>query len=203
MIVIVDYNVGNIGSILNMLKKIGVQGDITSDIKKIESADKIILPGVGSFDTGMENLKNLNLIDVLNEKVITRKTPVLGICLGMQLLTQSSEEGLLKGLGWIEGSVKRFSLENFTELKVPHMGWDYVKIQKGSSLFTEMYDEPKFYFVHSYYVSPANFSDILTTTNYGVDFCSALENGNIFGVQFHPEKSHKYGMKLLKNFADL
>ena len=203
MIVIIDYNVGNIGSILNMLKKIGVQGDITSDINKIESADKIILPGVGSFDTGMENLKNLGLLEVLNEKVQIKKTPVLGICLGMQLLTKGSEEGFLPGLGWIDGDVKKFALDAFQDLKVPHMGWDYVSVKKESLLFKEMYEEPKFYFVHSYYVSPAKTSDILTTTNYGIEFCSALENGNIFGAQFHPEKSHKYGMKLLKNFADL
>jgi glutamine amidotransferase len=203
MIVIIDYNVGNIGSILNMLKKIGVQGDITSDISKIESADKIILPGVGSFDTGMENLKNLGLLEVLNKKVLVQKTPVLGICLGMQLLTKGSEEGSLPGLGWIDGCVKRFALDAFPDLKVPHMGWDYVSVKKESLLFKDMYEEPKFYFVHSYYVSPTNASDVLTTTNYGLEFCSSLENGNIFGAQFHPEKSHKYGMKLLKNFADL
>jgi glutamine amidotransferase len=151
----------------------------------------------------MENLKNLGLLEVLNEKVQVKKTPVLGICLGMQLLTKGSEEGFLPGLGWIDGDVKKFALDAFQDLKVPHMGWDYVSVKKESLLFKEMYEEPKFYFVHSYYVSPAKTSDILTTTNYGIEFCSALENGNIFGAQFHPEKSHKYGMKLLKNFADL
>lgn len=203
MIIIVDYKVGNLGSILNMLKKIGVQGEITSDKSKIEKADKLILPGVGSFDTGMRNLQELDLIELLNYKVIDNKIPVLGICLGMQLLTKSSEEGDLAGFSWVDGKSKKFEFPAESDLKVPHMGWDYVYQKKDSALFKEMYDEPKFYFVHSYYVKLTNDVDILTTTNFGIDFCSSLEKGNIFGAQFHPEKSHKFGMKLLSNFANI
>ncbi|WP_109302017.1 imidazole glycerol phosphate synthase subunit HisH [Aquimarina sp. AU474] len=199
MITIVDYKVGNLGSIQNMLKKIGASSEITSDPVKLESAEKIILPGVGAFDSGIESLKKYNLWDVLNEKALVEKKPILGICLGSQLLCQGSEEGKQKGLGWIDAKVRRFNF-NDRNFKVPHIGWNYTNLQKKSKLFKEMYEEPKFYFVHSYYMD-VNDDSGLTQTNYNFDFDSAVEKDNILGVQFHPEKSHKFGMKLLENFV--
>jgi imidazole glycerol-phosphate synthase subunit HisH len=202
MITIIDYKTGNLGSIQNILKRIGEQSVITSDKNTIEKATKIILPGVGSFDTGMSNLKSLDLIDVLNRKVLTEKTPVLGICLGMQLLSQSSEEGVLPGLGWIDATTVKFRFENTGEFKSPHMGWNFIRQCKDSRLFNDMYSDPRFYFVHAYYFNANEPADILSATSYEIEFTSAVEKGNILGVQFHPEKSHKFGMKLLKNFVD-
>ena len=202
MITIIDYKTGNLGSIQNILKRIGEESIVTSDKDEIARATKLILPGVGAFDTGMSNLLELDLINVLNEKVLDEKTPVLGICLGMQLLSDRSEEGSLSGLGWINGATMRFNFINTTEYKIPHMGWNFVKQHKPSNLFTNMFSESRFYFVHSYFFKPNDPSDILTSTNYEIEFTSAVEKGNILGVQFHPEKSHKFGMKLLKNFVD-
>jgi glutamine amidotransferase len=201
MITIIDYGMGNLGSIQNMLKKIGVQSQITNDIGVINEATKIILPGVGAFDKAMNNLNDLNLIDVLNTKALKDKTPILGICLGMQLLTNSSEEGIKRGLGWIDGQVLKFKLDS--SFKVPHMGWNSVNLQRKTQIFKNMYPDPRFYFVHSYYFQCNNTEDILTTTEYGINFVSSVNKGNIFGTQFHPEKSHKFGMKLLENFAKI
>jgi glutamine amidotransferase len=203
MIVIVDHGLGNIGSILNMLEKIGAEAITSSNIQDIKEAKKIILPGVGAFDNAMKNLKNLGIIPILNKKVIEDKIPILGICLGMQLLTKRSEEGSLEGLGWIDAETIRFRFVNNKTLKIPHMGWNTIDIKKECCLFKEMYEEPRFYFVHSYYVKCNNPENIFTTTNYGIEFCSSFKKDNIFGIQFHPEKSHKFGMKLLKNFAGL
>lgn len=202
MITIIDYKTGNLGSIQNILKRIGEESIITSDKHQISRATKIILPGVGAFDTGMSNLKELDLVDILNEKVIIEKVPVLGICLGMQLLSEMSDEGSLPGLGWINAKTVRFNFTNKMEYKIPHMGWNFIVQQKSSKLFTEMYSDARFYFVHSFFFKANNQSDILTSTTYEIDFTSAIERGNILGVQFHPEKSHKYGMKLLKNFVE-
>jgi len=199
MIVIIDYGMGNLGSIANMLKKIGYKSIITSDIEEIKKSKKLILPGVGSFDNGIKNLKDLGLLEVLNQKVIEEKTPVLGICLGMQLMTNSSEEGNLDGLGWIEAKSKKFVSDS---LKVPHMGWNVICQQKESNLFDETKNEKRFYFVHSYFVECHNVEDILTTTSYINEFVSSFEKENILGVQFHPEKSHKFGMRLIKNFVE-
>jgi len=200
MIVIVNYGLGNLGSIKNMLKKIGFNSLITSDLKKIEEANKLILPGVGAFDNGIENLRKFKLIPVLNKVVLEKKIPILGICLGMQLMTEKSEEGKLPGLGWIKAETNKFNFPN-KNLKIPHMGWNKVKIIKQSPLTDSLKGENRFYFVHSYYVSCKNFSDILMQTDYGFPFCSAFTSKNIYGVQFHPEKSHQYGMRLLENFA--
>lgn len=200
--IIIIKGTGNVGSILNMLKKIGTSATIASDISLIEKAEKLVLPGVGAFDNGMKNLKEQGLIDVLNKKVIREKTPILGICLGMQLLTKSSEEGILPGLGWINARTIRFKFDD-KNLKIPHMGWNTVHLSKKNSLFKEMLDEPRFYFVHSYHVVCNDEQDILAKTYYGYEFLSALQKDNIMGVQFHPEKSHKFGMKLLKNFVEL
>jgi imidazole glycerol-phosphate synthase subunit HisH len=203
MIVIVDYGMGNIGSILNMLKKAGEAATISSDVHEIGEADKLILPGVGAFDTGMRNLQALGLLEVLHDKVLNDKTPTLGICLGMQLLTKGSEEGTLPGLGWIEGETVRFRFNNQQDpLKVPHMGWNTIETCQESSLFGDLARDARFYFVHSFYVT-CNEGDVLAKTQYGSNFVSAVHRENIWGTQFHPEKSHKYGMKVLKNFAEI
>jgi len=203
MIVTINYGMGNLGSILNMLKKIGAPAIISSDAKEIQKADKLILPGVGSFDNGMKNLDALGFIPVLQEKVLHQKTPILGICLGMQLMTKNSEEGKLPGLGWIDAETIRFKHDPSSSLKVPHMGWNSVSIAKDSPLFKEMYPDPRFYFVHSFHAVCYKTTDVLATSHFGYDFVSAFQRDNIMGVQFHPEKSHKYGMRLLKNFAEL
>jgi imidazole glycerol-phosphate synthase subunit HisH len=202
MIVIVNYGMGNLGSIINMLKKIGAEATISSDIREIEQADKIILPGVGHFDNGMKNLNDMGLTDALNKKVIKERTPFMGICLGTQLITKKSEEGGLPGLGWIDAETIKFDFKNDRNaLKIPHMGWNTVTIQKPNYLFDEMCEEQRFYFVHSYHLVCNDREDILTTTFHGYEFVSSIQRDNILGVQFHPEKSHKYGMKILKYFA--
>ena len=203
MIVIIDYGMGNLGSIQNMLKKVNAQAVVSSDRKVIASADKLILPGVGSFDHAIANLNRQGLIPLLNEKTIDSRIPLLGVCLGMQLLTKRSEEGVMPGLGWIDAETVRFRFEN-QKLKIPHMGWNSAEIKKRDDpLFKDFGDDPRFYFVHSYYVRCNDPSNVLAITNYGLDFCSSVVKENIRGVQFHPEKSHKFGMRLLKNFADL
>lgn len=202
MILIVNYGLGNIGSIQNMLKKVGIKSIISSNAEDIYSAEKIILPGVGAFDNGINNLNKLGLIDALREKVVRDKTPILGICLGMQLFTEKSEEGILPGLGWIKAETIKF-LNNEADIKIPHMGWNTIKIEKENCIFKGMFDNPRFYFVHSYHVKCQDNKDIIATTNHGIDFVSVLEKDNILGIQFHPEKSHKFGMKILKNFGEM
>jgi len=202
-IAIVDYGMGNVASVKNMLNRIEVKHVLlASTPEAILKSDKIILPGVGAFDHGMNNLKEYNLINALNEKVISQKTPVLGICLGMQLLTESSEEGIEKGLGWVKAKTRKLDFTNNGDLKIPHMGWNYVSVKKKNPLISED-DNFRYYFVHSYYVDCFEQKDILGTTEYGINFSSAIQHENIFGAQFHPEKSHKFGMKLLENFAKL
>jgi glutamine amidotransferase len=203
MITIIDYGVGNLGSIRNMLKKLGQASEITSDVNKIKEADKLILPGVGSFDYGMSKLHEYGFIEVLNEKVMIEKVPILGICLGVQLMTKSSKEGQLRGLGWFDAETVPFEFSASDELIIPHMGWNSVTQAKESKLFQDMYEESKFYFVHSFHLKANLKSDELLISKYGYNFVSALEDENVVGVQFHPEKSHKYGLKLLKNFAEL
>jgi glutamine amidotransferase len=203
MITIIDYKTGNLGSIQNMLKKIRVESVVTSDPTEIAAATKMILPGVGSFDQGMRNLNKLNIKDIINRRVIEDKIPVLGICLGMQLMTSGSEEGKLEGLGWIDAETIRFRFEDSSRYKSPHMGWNFIRQQKESRLMKDMLPESRFYFVHSFYVRSNNPGDILTSTVYDKEFTSSFEKENIIGVQFHPEKSHKFGMALLKNFAEL
>jgi len=204
VIVVVDYEIGNIGSIINMVKKVGGHAVCSSDKDEIKDADKLILAGVGSFDTGVINLENKNLIPLLEEKVLDDKIPILGICLGMQLMTKGSEEGNLPGLGWIDAQTVRFNfkLKN-QKYKIPHMGWNGAKIVREGSLFKDMYPDARFYFVHSYYVDCKHKEDIVAITNYGFDFVSSFQKNNIMGTQFHPEKSHKYGLKLIKNFVEM
>jgi glutamine amidotransferase len=202
MITIVDYGMGNLGSMLNMLKRIGVKACITSELKSISTAEKIVLPGVGSFDAAMKRINNApGLRDVLDQKALHECIPVLGVCLGMQLLTQSSEEGRLTGLGWIPGQTRRFPREN--GLKVPHMGWNIANPNAPSPLTHGIEPEPRYYFVHSYFVQVDDPAHSLMRTFYGIEFDSAIGKDNIFGVQFHPEKSHRFGMQILNNFATL
>jgi imidazole glycerol-phosphate synthase subunit HisH len=203
MLTIIDYGVGNLNSIKNILKKIGYRDvTISRDPEKIAKSEKLILPGVGHFDYGMRQLHASGLVDTLNQVVLEMKTPILGICLGAQLLTRGSEEGTEKGLGWIEADTVRFDtskLDGF--LKIPHMGWRDVAVTNNSALFNKMHDEPRFYFVHTYHIVCDHEKDVAVTANYGYQFVAGMEKGNIIGMQFHPEKSHKYGMKLLENFV--
>lgn len=203
MISIIDYGIGNLGSIQNMIKRMGGTSIITSNPDEIKAATKLLLPGVGAFDNGMNHLKDTGLIELLNQRVLIEKVPVIGICLGMQLLMESSEEGKESGLGWIKGSVKKFKFEDRPDLKIPHMGWNLVETRKETPLTKNMYEETRFYFVHSYYVECADPADIMFTTRYGLEFTSGLQHENIFGAQFHPEKSHKFGMKLFENFIKI
>ena len=203
MLVIVDYGIGNLASVLNMFKKIGVKEVcISNDLNVISKATKIILPGVGSFDVGMENLEKSNFISVLNQKALVEKIPVLGICLGMQLLTKCSEEGIKKGLGWIDAETIKFNINPDLKLKVPHMGWNYIKVQQPN-LLVDMSSKNRFYFVHSYYVKCMDEKQSLATSCFGTDFTCMVNKDNVFGTQFHPEKSLKFGMTLLANFAKL
>tara|TARA_Y100000768_G_scaffold379119_1_gene354430 strand:+ start:12807 stop:13418 length:612 start_codon:yes stop_codon:yes gene_type:complete len=199
MIGIVDYGLGNIGAIKNILRKIEFDSILIKspeDFKKIES---VILPGVGAFDYGMKMLDKLNFIEPLNKHALVDKKLTVGICLGMQLMMKSSQEGNLPGLGWINDKVIKFKFKN-NDHKVPHMGWNY--INSNNKVFDNDLDEKRFYFVHSYHV-PYNKEICLSTTNYGnLKFCSAIRTNNIFGFQFHPEKSHSYGKYLLKNLFD-
>ena len=187
MIVVIDYGMGNLGSILNMLKKIRAEAVVSSDVSVVNRAAKIVLPGVGAFDNGMENLNQRGLVSVLNDMVLNKKVPILGICLGMQLLTKSSEEGCLGGLGWLDAKTIRFRFdEKRKDLKIPHMGWNTVETKKEGRLFENMYPEPKFYFVHSYHLMCNDETNVLTTTFYGYEFASAVQKDNIIGVHFHP-----------------
>ena len=197
-VIIIDYGMGNLGSVQNMFKKIGVVARISSSKKEIISAKAVILPGVGKFDEAIRNLRSLDLIDTI-KGVADNNVPILGICLGMQLLADSSEEGFLPGLGLIPGKVKKFHKQE--GLKIPHMGWNRAVVANYDSLFFGE-ENWRFYFVHSYWYD-CNDSYVLSKTKHGLEFTSSVVNNNIFGVQFHPEKSHQYGMNLLKNFINL
>jgi imidazole glycerol-phosphate synthase subunit HisH len=202
MIAILDYGMGNIKSIHNMFKKIGIESIITSDIHSIKNAKKFLLPGVGAFDHGIKSLKSAPFFDTFEKEVLDGNKQVLGICLGMQLLGKGSEEGNLEGLGWIDAQSIKFNLSD-TTLAIPHMGWNRVKPLRDNALFEHLNERSRFYFVHSYHVTCNDANNILATTHYGTDFTCSINKGNIYGVQFHPEKSHKYGMQLLKNFGNL
>jgi glutamine amidotransferase len=201
MITIIDYGLGNLGSIKNMFKHIGAESEIQSNLQAIQKAQKIILPGVGKFDAAMSRINESGLRKILDYKALEEKIPILGICLGMQLLTNRSEEGSQKGLGWIDANVKKFQANKY--LKVPHMGWNLVKPSNLNDLNKLLSDNSRFYFVHSYYVQVVNPENSMLKTSYGHEFDSGIASKNIYGVQFHPEKSHKFGMNLFKKFAQL
>ncbi len=202
-IIIIDYGMGNLRSIIKRFERIGVPAEITGDPVKIAEAGKLILPGVGHFLNGMKNLRDSGLIGVLNEKVQVKKTPILGICLGMQLFANSSEEGFAEGLGWLNASVVRFHVSDKVKFKIPHIGWNSATPQKHSLLLKGILETNLFYFVHSYHMVCNSKEDVLATTTYDYEFTSAVEKNNIFGTQFHPEKSFDSGLTLLHNFADL
>lgn len=198
---IIDYGMGNLHSVYKKCKRLGYNAIISNQKEDITNADKLILPGVGHFANGMKKLQKYDLIETLNHQVQIRKTPILGICLGMQLFCSFSEEGDVEGLNWIDAKVIRFKISDH-RYKIPHMGWNSVNIKKESTIF-DSYDKNRlFYFVHSYHVLCNEDKDILGTTDYGYKFVSAIKKNNILGVQFHPEKSHEWGEQLLKNFLE-
>lgn len=198
-VAIIDYATGNAGALLALFKRLRIHACLTREPAVIQKASKIILPGVGAFDHAMRSLAQHNLIPVLRERVLTQKTPLLGICLGAQILGHTSEEGSCPGLGWLDMETKKFSTH---DVRVPHIGWQEIQPKKASALLEQMAPDARFYFVHSYYMACNNPVDILAQGVYGHDFVCAVSRDNIHGVQFHPEKSHRFGEVLLKNFAN-
>lgn len=199
MLTIIDYGVGNISAIQNVYKQLNIPTNLAKQPNDLLSATKLILPGVGAFDSVMKKLKQSAMLELLNEVVLNKKIPVLGICVGMQILASGSEEGELAGLGWIKGTVKKFP----NQLRLPHMGWNSFSQFKNNNLFKSLDMDLQFYFLHSYYFACESAADILAHTKYDFEFASVVNNANIYGVQFHPEKSHRYGTTLLKNFAEI
>ena len=205
MITIINYGIGNITSVKNMLKKAGAEDvRISNNPEEIAAADKLLLPGVGHFDYGMKKLHESGLIPLLEKRVLQGKVPILGICLGAQLITNRSDEGNTPGLGWVDAETVAFDKDKLPAgYKVPHMGWNNVQVKKDNPLFANMHDDPCFYFVHSYHLKMEDRQDEWLTTQYGYDFCAAFQRDNIFACQFHPEKSHKFGLRLMENFVNL
>ena len=200
-IVIVDYGMGNLQSVFRKFSLLGITPVVSKELSTIKTADKLVLPGVGHFGKAIENLKTLGLYDVLNHSVLNKKTPILGICLGMQLMTNQSEEGDVMGFGWVDAKVEKFRINNTLEYKVPHVGWNQVDIKKESRLMTGISNLSEFYFVHSYACKCNDKDDVLNVSNYEIEFDSAFEKDNIFGVQYHPEKSFEAGKTLINNFV--
>lgn len=203
MIVVLDYGLGNLGSIKKMVRRVGGSCEISSSVEAIADATKLVLPGVGSFDKAMQNLRSGGFLDILNQRVLRDGVPCLGICLGMQILFESSEEGQEKGLGWIKGRVRRFSFEEGSKLRIPHMGWNVGYPVRPSPLLDNMFAENRFYFVHSYHVECDDPDDVMLYTEYGYRFPSGIQRGQIYGLQFHPEKSHKFGKRIFEAFLRL
>ena len=200
-IVIVDYEMGNIGSLINMFRRIGGDAEVTASPDVIADARRILLPGVGAFDAAMQRIDALGLRDLLRRKALEDRVPFLGICLGMQLLVETSEEGEAQGLGLIPGHARRFP--RGSGLKVPHMGWNEVTVTHPTALTEALPPDPRFYFVHSYYVTAEDRADAMLSCTYGLEFDAGLNRGSVYGAQFHPEKSHKFGMALLRSFTEL
>jgi imidazole glycerol-phosphate synthase subunit HisH len=204
MIVIIDYGVGNVLAFVNAFTRLNIPVAVATSAKDLGVATKLILPGVGSFDHAMLRLRQSGMQESVEELVQQEAMPVLGICVGMQMLATSSEEGALSGLGWINGTVKKFDRASMpADCNLPHMGWNDVKPASSSPLFSNLEQDCRFYFLHSYYFECADKSNVLASTDYGGQFSCAVQKNNIYGVQFHPEKSHSFGSSLLKNFAEL
>ena len=201
MITIIDYGMGNLRSVQKAFSRLNIDSEITNDVERIGNATKLILPGVGHFSNGMKKLIELGIKDILQKKVMIERIPILGICLGMQLFGNFSEEGNVEGLGWIDADIVKFTINGDKKFKVPHMGWNTLAIQKTNSLLSDINPDDEFYFVHSYFMICKNEKDILSKTKYKEEFVSAIQRKNIYGTQFHPEKSHKNGLQILKNFA--
>ncbi|MDB0021056.1 imidazole glycerol phosphate synthase subunit HisH [Candidatus Pseudothioglobus singularis] len=201
MITIVDYGLGNVLAFENIYKRLNIPVEIVKTSDALSSAKKILLPGVGSFDWAITQLNNSGMRSMLDKLVVEKGIPVIGICVGMQMMAKSSHEGKLDGLGWINAEVKRFDDSN--NLQLPHMGWNEIITINNSPLFLGLEEAARFYFLHSYYFSHSEKSQILSQTSYNGLFTSSVNHKNIFGVQFHPEKSHHWGMKLLKNYAEM
>jgi glutamine amidotransferase len=204
MITIIDYGLGNILAIANVYKLANIPVRIAKCKDDVEKAERIILPGVGAFDYAMRRFRESGMKDIVDNLVKVDHVPVLGICVGMQLMANSSEEGVLPGLGWINSEVKKFDKDKLVEKTgLPHMGWNDYRVVRGRGLFKDLEQNAKSYFLHSYYIKCACDEDVLAYTEYGIEFASAVNHGNVFGVQFHPEKSHGYGSRLLINFAEM
>lgn len=203
MIGIVDYGLGNVKSFLNIYNKLNIPAQLVSTREDLQASDKIILPGVGSFDYAMNALHNSALRDTLNNLVLIRKVPVLGVCVGMQMMGDTSEEGLSNGLGWISGTIRKVNFVEHKNLPLPHMGWNSLNVIKEAPLLNNIPNKSEFYFLHSYYFAPQDKDNILATTDYPETFPVIVNRENIFGIQCHPEKSHQHGVKFLKNFAEL
>lgn len=204
MITIIDYGLGNVLAFANMYKRMNIEFTIAKTAADLIEAKRIILPGVGSFDHAMMKLNKSGMREALDKLVLVEKVPVIGICVGMQMLANSSEEGELPGIGWINGVVKKFDVNKFKQkTHLPHMGWNDIYPQKVSKVLAGLEKDARFYFLHSFYFECEDEQEILATAVYGEPFCCIVKSGNIYGVQFHPEKSHHFGAQLLKNFSEL
>lgn len=204
MISILNYGLGNLQAFANIYKRLNIRANIVSNSEELKKSSRIILPGVGAFDWAMKRLNDSGMRETLDDLVLNKGKPILGICVGMQMMARKSQEGIMEGLGWVEGEIVKFEQDKSNQkLHLPHMGWNDVNPLNCKSIFKDLDGDSRFYFLHSYYFLPQSQYNILSKTEYGIEFTSSINKENVFGVQFHPEKSHKWGMQLLKNFAEI
>jgi len=204
VITVIDYGLGNVQAFVNVYKRLDIPVNVAKSIDDLAETTKIILPGVGSFDRAMQQFNSSGMRKLIEQLVLEEEIPILGVCVGMQMLANSSDEGKLSGLGWVDGNVKRFDEASMLQNQnLPHMGWNNVASETEGGLFKDINGENKFYFLHSFYFDCCYESNIIGVTDYGFNFTSAIKKKNIFGVQFHPEKSHRYGGQLLKNYSEI